>query len=65
MVGYHPGVCAKGCWNKTIGFNRKNTPTILENTFTFEINLDLLLELILNQPLLTCSKYQVSLEILL
>ncbi|MDY0316475.1 MAG: hypothetical protein RBQ63_01750, partial [Acholeplasmatales bacterium] len=44
--------------DKTIGLIGKIHPTILENTFTFEINLDLLLELILNQPLFEpVSKY--------
>ncbi len=59
VVGYHPGVCAKVVvGDKTIGLIGKIHPTILENTFTFEINLDLLLELILNQPLFEpVSKY--------
>lgn len=50
-VGYHSGVCAKVVvGDKTLGLIGKIHPTILDNTFTFEINLDLLLELIINQP---------------
>lgn len=51
VEGYHPGVCAKVVVDKKVlGLIGKIHPTILDSTFAFEINLDLFLEFILDQP---------------
>lgn len=44
IPGYHPGICAKVIYQKeTIGYIGKIHPTILEDAFAFEINLEKIL----------------------
>lgn len=59
IKGYHPGICAKVIYNKeTIGHIGKIHPTILDDAYAFEINLEPILpNLVPFNPFEAISKY--------
>lgn len=59
IKGYHPGICAKVVYNKeTIGHLGKIHPTILNDAYAFEINLEKVLpDLVPFKPFKSITKY--------
>lgn len=59
IKGYHPGICAKVIYNKeTIGHIGKIHPTILNDAYAFEINLEKILpNLVSFKPFESITKY--------
>ena len=59
ISGYHPGICARILFNKkTIGYIGKIHPSILDNAYAFEINLETILSHIETlTPFESVSKY--------